>query len=681
MKVFDIPKSDAKSFQRLLEQMEKDGEIYQTKTNLYGVPERMDLVVGHLQGHQRGFGFVIPDEVDRDDVFISPENMNGAMHNDRVIARVNKKSGGKRLEGEIIRVLERANATVVGNFEQSTHFGFVVPDDKRLSTDIFVPKEEFHGAKTGQKVIVEITAWPEKRRNPEGKIVRVLGHVGEPGVDIAGIIYQHDLPEDFPADVLMEANAIPMEIPAEEIAHRRDLRTWRTFTIDGEDAKDFDDAVSIERIGERMVRLGVHIADVSYYVREGAPLDREALARGTSIYLVDRVIPMLPQRLSNGICSLVPQEDRLTLSCVMDIDLLEGNVQNYEIFESAIRSNERMTYTKVRKILVDKDEELREQYSHIVPDLELMEQLCWSLRDMRMRRGSIDFNFAESKVKLDENGKVADIVKVERSVAEMMIEEFMIKANEVVAEDMYWRQIPFIYRVHDKPDMQKLVDFNEFIHNFGYHIKGIQNEIHPRQLQEIIEKAEGTVEEHVISTVLLRSMKQAKYGTIPIGHFGLANEFYSHFTSPIRRYPDLQIHRITREVLTKGALSQKRIEELEELLVSVSEHSSVQERKAMDAERESIDLKKVEFMVNKIGMQYEGIISGVQSFGFFVELPNSVEGLVRVSRLADDYYHFHEDQYALIGERTGKIYRLGDKVKVEVIRANLDEREVDFVVV
>lgn len=681
LKVFDIPKGDAKSFQRLLEQMEKDGEIYQTKTNLYGMPERMDLVVGHLQGHQRGFGFVIPDEVERDDVFISPENMNGAMHNDRVIARINKKSGGKRLEGEVIRVLEHANATVVGNFEQSTHFGFVVPDDKRLSTDIFVPKEEFNGAKAGQKVIVEVTKWPEKRRNPEGKIIRILGHVGEPGVDIAGIIYQHDLPEDFPADVLVEANAISLQIPEDAIAQRRDLRNWRTFTIDGEDAKDFDDAVSIERIGERMVRLGVHIADVTYYVGEGSPLDREALARGTSIYLVDRVIPMLPQRLSNGICSLVPREDRLTLSCVMDIDLIEGNVQNYEIFESVIRSNERMTYTKVRQILVDKDEELRKQYSHIVSDLELMEQLCWTLRDMRMRRGSIDFNFAESKVKLDENGKVADIVKVERSVAEMMIEEFMIKANEVVAEDMYWRQIPFIYRVHDKPDTQKLVDFNEFIHNFGYHIKGIQNEIHPRQLQEIIEKAAGTVEEHVISTVLLRSMKQAKYGTIPIGHFGLANEFYSHFTSPIRRYPDLQIHRITREVLTRGSLSQKRIEELEELLISVSEHSSVQERKAMDAERESIDLKKVEFMLNKIGMQYEGIISGVQSFGFFVELPNSVEGLVRVSRIADDYYHFHEDQYALIGERTGKTYRLGDRVKVEVIRANLDEREVDFVVV
>ena len=681
MKVFDIPKSDIKSFQRLLEQMERDGEVYHTKSNLYGVPERMDLVVGHLQGHQRGFGFVIPEDIEREDVFISSENLNGAMHNDKVIARINKKSGGKKVEGEIIRILERANTTVVGNFERSTHFGFVVPDDRRVSSDIFVPKEEFNGAKEGQKVIVEITRWPEKRRNPEGKIVRVLGHAGDPGVDIAGIIYQHDLPEDFPAEVLAQANAIPMDIPAEEIARRRDIRKWRTFTIDGEDAKDFDDAVSIERIGERMVRLGVHIADVTYYVREGTPLDQEALVRGTSIYLVDRVIPMLPQRLSNGICSLVPHEDRLTMSCVMDIDLIEGNVQSYEIFESVINSNERLTYTKVRQMLVDKDEELRQQYSHIIGDLELMEQLCWSLRNMRMRRGAIDFNFGESKVKLDSNGKVTDIVKVERSVAEMMIEEFMIKANEVVSEDMYWKQIPFIYRVHDKPDTQKLVDFNEFIHNFGYHIKGIQNEIHPRQLQEIIEKATGTMEEHVISTVLLRSMKQAKYGTIPIGHFGLANDFYSHFTSPIRRYPDLQIHRIIREVLINGTLSAKRIEQLEEHLVYVSEHSSVQERKAMDAERESIDLKKVEYMVDKVGMQFDGLISGVLSFGFFVELPNSVEGLVRVSRLADDYYHFHEDHYALIGERTGKTYRLGDKVRVEVVRANLDEREIDFVVV
>lgn len=681
MKVFQISRHDEKSFRQLVEQMEKEGEVIRTKANLYGVPERMDLIVGRLQGHPRGFGFVIPDDVERNDLFVGPEDMNGAMNNDRVVARVNRKTGGKKIEGEIIRILERANEFVVGNFERSPHFGFVVPDDKRISWDIFIPKEEFNGAKEGQKVIVEITRWPEKRRNPEGRVTRVLGYKGDPGVDIAGIMYQMDIPEDFPPEVLVEADAIPTVISEEELQGRRDLRDWVTFTIDGDDAKDFDDAVSIERISEWTVRLGVHIADVTHYVREGSPLDREALERGTSIYLVDRVIPMLPQRLSNGICSLVPYEDRLTMSCVMDIDLKEGHVVHYEIFESVIRSNERLTYNKVRKMLVEKEPALCKQYERLLPQLELMEQLCWALRDFRMRRGSIDFNFAESKVILDEAGKVVDIVKHERSVAEMMIEEFMIKANEVVAEDMYWAQIPFIYRIHDTPDQAKLNDLNEFIHNFGYHIKGIQNQVHPRQLQEIVEKAAGTVEEHIINTVLLRSMKQAKYSTNPLGHFGLASEFYSHFTSPIRRYPDLQIHRIIREVLQKGTLSRKRLEELEELLPEVAEHSSVQERKAMEAERESVDLKKVEYMMNKVGIQYEGLISGVQSFGFFVELLNSVEGLVRVSRITDDYYHYHEDQIALIGERTGRIFRLGDKVKVEVLKANLDERQVDFILV
>ncbi|AZR72287.1 ribonuclease R [Anoxybacter fermentans] len=681
LKVFEIPKKESKAFLKLLKQMEKDGEIVKTRANLYGVPERMNLVVGRLYGHPRGYGFVIPDDPDMEDLFIGPEDLNGAMHNDRVIARINKQTRGKRKEGEIIRILNRANRRIVGNFEKSRHFGFVVPDDKRITNDVFVPKEEFNGAKEGQKVVVEITRWPEKRRNPEGRIVEILGYVGDPGVDIAGIIHQLDLPLDFPKDVLKEANAISEEIPESEIKRRQDLRNLITFTIDGEDAKDFDDAVSIEQLDENTVRLGVHIADVTHYVKEGSALDQEALKRGTSIYLVDRVIPMLPKRLSNGICSLNPYEDRLTMTCMMDIDLRDGRVIKYDIFESVIRSSERLTYNQVNKMLVDNDQELRERYSRLVPYLELMEKLCLVLRKRRMERGSIDFNFPETKVKLDENGKPIDIIKVERDIAEKIIEEFMIKANEVVAEDMYWRQVPFIYRVHEEPDQQKLADFNEFIHNFGYHIKGIQNEVHPRQLQEILKKVEGTVEEHMINTVLLRSMKQAKYTTVPIGHFGLATEYYTHFTSPIRRYPDLQIHRIIKEVLKKGSLTNKRIQELEELLPEVAEHSSLQERKAMDAERDSIDLKKVEYMLDKIGHQFEGIINGVASFGFFVELENSVEGMVRVSRMTDDYYHYHEDQYALIGERTGKVYRLGDRVKVEVYRVNLEEREIDLILV
>ncbi len=680
LKTFEIPKADTKAFVNLLDQMEKDGEIIQTRSKLYGVPNRMDLIVGYLQGHPRGYGFVIPEEQDLDDVFVSAENLNGAMHNDRVIVRVNKKTGGKRKEGEIIRILQRANVTIVGNFEKSKHFGFVVPDDKRISSDVFVPKEEFNGAKEGQKVIVSISRWPEKRRNPEGRIIAILGHIGDPGVDIEGIIHQLKLPQDFPADVIAESENIGDEIPASEIDRRRDLRQKVTFTIDGEDAKDFDDAVSIERVDKRTVRLGVHIADVTHYVTEGSALDKEARARATSIYLVDRVIPMLPYRLSNGICSLNPYEDRLTLSCEMEIDLETGKVMKYDILESVIRSNERLTYTKVKKMLVDKDSDLREQYKHVLSDLELMEELAWLLRKKRFERGSMDFNLPESKVKLDQDGKVADIIKVDRTIAEMMIEEFMIKTNEVVAEDMYWRQIPFIYRIHETPDQQKLNDFNEFIHNFGYHIKGI-NEIHPRQFQELLDKVEGTIEERLINTVMLRSMKQAKYSILPLGHFGLASEYYSHFTSPIRRYPDLQIHRIVKEVLRKGSLSRKRMDELDILVPEVADHSSIQERKAMEAERESVDLKKVEYMSNKVGLQFEGIVSGVTSFGFFVELKNSVEGLVRVSRMADDYYHFHEDKYALIGERTGKTYRLGDIVKVEVYRVNLDEREIDFVLV
>ncbi len=680
-KVFKIGKKETKAFLRLLKQMEKDGEIIQTKSELYGIPERMDLVVGRLQGHQRGFGFVIPEDQSLEDVFVGPEDLEGAMNDDRVIVRLNKRSKGNRKEGEIIRILERANTTIVGTFEKSKHFGFVVAYDKRISNDIFIPKEEFNGAKEGQKVVVEITRWPGKRRNPEGKISKVLGFPGDPGVDVAGIIHQLGLSEDFPIKVLNETDHISEEIPASEIERRLDLRNLQTFTIDGEDARDFDDAVSVESLENDIVRLGVHIADVTYYVTEGSALDQEALERATSVYLVDRVIPMLPKRLSNEICSLNPYEDRLTMSCIMDIDMTNGEVVNHNIAETVIKSKERLTYTKVRKMLVDKDEELRNQYSVLIADLELMEKLALVLRKLRFDRGSIDFNFPEAKVKLDEEGKVTGIVKVERSIAEMMIEEFMIKANEVVSEGMCWRQIPFLYRVHERPDQSKLADFNEFIHNFGYHIKGIQNEVHSRELQDILKKVEGNLEERLINTVLLRSMKQAKYGVEPIGHFGLGAEFYSHFTSPIRRYPDLQIHRIIREVLKKGSLSKERTQELEEMLPDVAHHSSVQERKAMEAERESIDHKKAEYMKDKIGLEFEGIITGVTSFGFFVELDNSVEGLVRVSKLADDYYHYHEDKYAMIGERTGKTYRLGDVVKVVVYQVNVEERQVDFVLV
>lgn len=680
LKAFEIPKKESKAFLKLLESMERDGDIIKTRANLYGIPARMDLIVGILEGHPRGFGFVVPEDKNLEDIFVSLENLKGAMHNDRVIVRVNQKTSGKRKEGEVVRILERANFQIVGNFERSTHFGFVVPDDKRISFDIFIPKEEFNGIKEGQKAVVEITRWPAKRRNPEGKITKILGTPGDAGVDIAGIIYQLGLPQEFSAEVLNEAEGISQEIPESEILKRRDLRNLKIFTIDGQDARDFDDAVSIERLDDQTVRLGVHIADVTHYVKENSPLDREARERGTSIYLVDRVIPMLPARLSNGICSLNPYEDRLTLTVEMDVDLTNGKVKRHDIYQSVIRSVERLTYQEVKRMLVDHDDELCTKYHELVSDLELMKELCLIFRTQRFEQGSMDFKLPESKVKLNKNGQVIEIIKVERSIAEMLIEEFMIKTNEIVAEDMYWRQIPFIYRIHDQPDQQKLSDFNDFIHNFGYHLKGI-NEVHPREFQELLDKVAGTVEERLINTVLLRSMKQAKYWTIPVGHFGLGSEYYSHFTSPIRRYPDLQIHRIIKEVLENGVLSEKRIKRLEETLPSVAEHSSIQERKAMEAERDSIDLKKVEFMKDKEGMVFDGIVSGVTSFGFFVELNNTVEGLVRVSKMVDDYYHYHQEIYALIGERTGNVIRLGDKIKVIVDRVNPEAREVDFLLV
>ena len=677
-KVFQIPKNEITAFENLLDEMVQNGEIFKNRAELYGVPERMNMMVGRLAAHPKGFGFIIPDNPEIDDLFIGPEDFKGAMHNDRVIARINRIKKDKRMEGEIVRVLERANTTIVGDFERSKHFGFVVADNKRITHDVFIPKEEFNGAQEGHKVIVEVTRWPEKRRNPEGRIIKVLGHAGDPGVDIASIIHQLDLPQEFPGPVQKEAKAIPEEISESEIERRRDIRDLVTFTIDGETAKDFDDAVSIEKIDDNIVRLGVHIADVTHYVTEGSALDEEALKRGTSIYLVDRVIPMLPEVLSNGICSLRPYEDRLTMTCMMNFNTETAEVESYDIFESVIQSDERLTYTEVNQMLVDKDQQVRDKYSELVPKLEMMEELARTLRKKRMERGSIDFDFPEAKVILNDEGKPVDIVRVERDIAEKLIEEFMIRTNEVVAEDMYWQQVPFLYRIHEEPEKAKIEEMNDFIHNFGYHIKGIQNEVHPRQLQDILEKVEGTVEEHMINKVLLRSMQQARYATVALGHFGLASDYYSHFTSPIRRYPDLQIHRIMKEVINQGALSNERNKHYETLLTDVAEHTSLQERKAMEAERDSVDLKKVEFMKNTIGQEFDGVISGVTSFGFFVELDNSVEGLVRVSQMTDDYYHLHEEQFALIGERTGNIYRLGDKVRVEVCKVDLNQRQIDF---
>jgi ribonuclease R len=678
---FDITdSSDFKAFVKALVAMEEKGMVVRTRSNRYGLPEKMNLVRGKLTGHAKGFAFVVPDEPGMDDIFIPPGEMNSAMHGDTVLVRVASGTSGQRREGTVVRIIERGVQQIVGTYSESKHFGFVIPDDKKFASDIFIPKAASMGAVEGHKVVVKITSYPEGRKSAEGEVIKILGHKNDPGVDILSVIYKHGLPLAFPDDVMQQANETPDTIDESEIANRRDLRNETIVTIDGADAKDLDDAVQVKKLENGNFQLGVHIADVSYYVKEGSPIDREAAERGTSVYLVDRVIPMIPHRLSNGICSLNPKVDRLTLSCVMEITP-EGQVVNHEIFQSVIKTTERMTYSDVNKILVDKDEELRKRYETLVPMFETMEELAAILRKKRMQRGAIDFDFKEAKVLVDEEGKPTDVVIRERSVAERLIEEFMLAANETVAEHFHWLDVPFIYRIHEEPKEDKLRRFFEFITNFGYIVKGTANSVHPRALQEIIEEVQGKPEEMVVSTVMLRSMQQAKYDPESLGHFGLSTEFYTHFTSPIRRYPDLIVHRLIRTYLIEGKMDEATREKWNALLPEIAEHSSKMERRAVDAERETDELKKAEFMADKIGEEYDGIISSITNFGMFVELPNTIEGLVHVSYMTDDYYHYDERHYAMIGERTGNVYRIGDEITVRVINVNKDERSIDFEIV
>lgn len=675
----EIDQGDLPRFFEVLREMEREGDIIQTRKRRYGIPEKMDLIVGRLQCHQKGFGFVIPRDEMYEDIYIPADGINEAMHNDRVIAKIVRgKSEGHRTEGEIIRILERANKKVVGTFEKSRYFGFVVPDDSRILYDIYIPQEESMRAREGDKVVAEITLWPERRRNPEGRIVEVLGHKSDTGIDVLSIIRSHDIPEEFPPEVLREAEAVPDRIGEGDLKNRVDLRDMRIVTIDGSDAKDLDDAVSIKKLPNGNYRLGVHIADVSHYVRENSALDKEAYKRGTSVYFLDRVIPMLPQGLSNGICSLNPRVDRLAMTVFMEIDT-NGKVVGYEILESVIRTSERMTYTDVSDILEKSDRELMERYDYLVEDFRLMEELCIILNSKRMVRGSIDFEFGETKVILDEEGRPVDIVKLERRIADRIIEEFMLVCNETVAEHMYWLGTPFVYRVHEEPDNEKIEEFNEFIYNFGYSIKGIKK-VHPKALQRLIAKVRGKKEEKVINTLLLRSLKRARYYHENLGHYGLAAEYYCHFTSPIRRYPDLVIHRIIKEAL-KGELKGSRAEYLKEFVAKAALQSSERERAADEAEREVEDLKKVEYMADRVGEEFEGIISGVTAFGIFVELENGIEGMVRVSYMADDFYHFDEKKYMLVGERTRKTFRIGDTVRIQVLKADLVDKKLDFMLV
>ncbi|MBU5226024.1 ribonuclease R [Clostridium senegalense] len=677
-KIFGIGKREIKDFQKILDSMEQDGQIIKNDKDRYGVVDKMGMEVGKFQAHQRGFGFVILDD-DRPDVFIPADNVNTAMNGDRVLVKILKNENhGKKCEGFIERVIERKNKTVVGLYEDSKSFGFVVPKDNKVNKDIFIPKAKRNGAKTGQMVVVEITKWPEDNRKAEGIVVEVLGYKEEKGVDILTIIRKHNLPEEFPYEVEQEAADIDENIPENEYKRRKDLRDLKMVTIDGEDAKDLDDAVSVEVLRNGNFKLGVHIADVSHYVTEKSNLDKEALKRGNSVYLIDRVIPMLPKKLSNGVCSLNPKVDRLTLSCFMEINN-EGKVVDHEICESIIKTNERMTYTDVTKILRDNDKETIERYDYLYEDFKNMEKLYEILSSRRTRRGSIDFEFDEAKIILDENGKPIDIKPYERAVSNRIIEEFMLVANETVAEHMFWLNTPFVYRVHEDPDEEKLMNFNEFVYNLGYFIRNT-SEVHPRMLQDILEKVKGKKEEHVVSRLLLRSMMKAKYSPECLGHFGLAAKYYCHFTSPIRRYPDLIIHRIIKEYLN-GGINDKREKKLRKSVEVASKQASDTEKIAIDAERDVDDLKKAEYMGGKIGEQFDGIVSSVTNFGIFVELPNTVEGLVHITDLKDDYYVFDDKNLQLIGERTKNIYKLGDEVRIVCSRVNLDAHEIFFEIV
>jgi len=663
---------------KTLNYLEKQGLVVKNRRGKYGVPEKMNLIVGKLEGHPGGYAFLLPDDPEIDDIYISREDMNGAMHGDRVLVRPKVSAkGDSKAEGEVIRILKRAHKTVVGTVERGKHFSFVVPDDKRIFYDLYIPKDKALDAKNGQKVVAKITEWPEKRRNPAGEIIEILGYPDEPGIDVLAIIKKHDLPLDFPEKVQKQAEQIPDEVLEEDLEGREDFRHLKIITIDNDDAKDLDDAVSIEKL-EDGYRLGVHIADVSYYVKEKSPLDVEALKRGCSVYLVDRVIPMLPFKLSNGICSLNPRVNRLTMSVFIDFDR-EANIKSYRITPGVIKTWERMTYTQVNKILEDKDKETLERFDYLVEDLNLMRELAEKLTQKRFSRGSLDFELEEAKVILDEEGHPIDVVKEERRIANRIIEEFMIAANEVVAEHIFWLKIPMVYRIHENPDDEKISSLKEFLYNMGYTLKGTQN-LKPKSLQQILEKAKGKPEQRLINTMLLRSLRQARYSGVNVGHFGLASHYYTHFTSPIRRYPDLLVHRILRKQL-QNEIDEKQEKKLVKIVEKVAKTSSERERRADEAERESVDLKIAEYMASRIGETYDAVISGITSFGVFVELPNTIEGLVHVSNMEDDYYHFNEKNMTLVGERTGKTYRIGDEVKVKVHNVNVAERQVDFVLV
>lgn len=669
-----VSREERAALREVLQALLAEGRLQVNGQGRYSRPDE-DKPVGTFIANARGFGFV---EVEgrEEDFYVPEDKTNGAFHLDKVQVMLLHGQHGKRQEAAVLRILERGTKQVVGTYEQSEHFGFVIPDSSRIGKDIFVLRERSKGAVNGHKVVVELTSYGDETHKPEGRVVEILGHVNDPGVDIMSIVRGYELPVEFGEKVMNQAARVPDEVQEADKKGRLDLRDLQMVTIDGEDAKDLDDAVSLSVDEGGLYHLGVHIADVTNYVQENSALDWEALERGTSVYLVDRVIPMLPHKLSNGICSLNEGVERLALSCLMTIDG-KGDVRDYQIAESVICVDRRMTYTSVKKILEDKDETETEAYRELVPMFEQMEQLAGILRKRRHQRGSIDFDFAESKILLDDNGHPIQIKPYERNVATKLIEDFMLIANETVAQHFFWLDIPFVYRTHEKPDPEKLMKLSTFIRNFGYHIKLSGEEIHPKELQKLLGKIEDTDEETLISRLTLRSMKQAKYTVECSGHFGLACQYYCHFTSPIRRYPDLQIHRIIKEQL-RGRLQEERLRHYEEKLPEVAKHSSKMERRAEEAERETDKLKKAEYMEERIGEIYEGVISGITQWGIYVELQNTIEGLIHVSTLPGDYFIYDESIYEMVGKETGVTYKLGQKLKVRVRNVDRLLKTIDF---
>ena len=671
--LMQVPKRDRAELTRVMDALVEDGKVELTKKGKY-VKSEKKYETGVFTSHPKGFGFVTIEGMD-EDIFIPAEQVNGAMHMDTVQLVISPTTGGKRREGTITKILSHGMNEVVGTYEDNKTFGFVVPDNPKIAKDIFIPKERSMGAVTGHKVIVAITDYGKDGKKPEGKVTEIIGHINDPGVDIMSLVKAYNIPVEFSPKIMRQVENVSNEVSEADMAGRLDLRDWQMVTIDGEDAKDLDDAVSLTKEGD-LYRLGVHIADVSNYVQEHSALDVEAEDRGTSVYLVDRVIPMLPHKLSNGICSLNAGENRLALSCIMMIDE-KGKVVDHKIAETVIKVDRRMSYTSVKKILADQDKAERAEYKELVPMFEMMEHVAAILRKKRMKRGSIDFDFPETKIILDKSGRPVDIKPYERNVATRMIEDFMLIANETVAQDYFWQEVPFVYRTHENPDEEKIKKLSTFINNFGYTLHIGSDEVHPKELQKLLSKIEGTEEEPLISRLTLRSMKQAKYTTECTGHFGLATNYYCHFTSPIRRYPDLQIHRIIKDCL-RGRMNAKKAEHYEKILPEVAKHASEMERRADEAERETDKLKKVQYMKERLGQEFTGVISGVTSWGFYVELPNTIEGLVHVTALEGDYFQFSEETYELIGEHTNIHYKLGQTVTVIAVDVDEVMRTIDF---